>query len=739
MSSPRWIFVFLLLGLVSCSQTPSLPLSQTPEPSLTPRAASVGAIHLPDAGLAAQAYLDRWKAEDYPAMYSHLTSISQDALSQEDFERFYRGVASEAALSGVDFEILSSLVLSPNTAQVNYRIVLHSALIGDLVRNTVMNLSLEQGEWRVQWDPVLVMPELANGNYLGMERYMPARANIYDRYEHALVARIDATAIGLRPALIDPGQLENLYRVLQLLAGLTPDQIQAKIDSVPPGSDWYIPLGEIPASKVEQNFGDLSGINGLILSPYKARYYFDGGIAPHVIGYVGQIQQGQEEEYLRKGYRIDERVGQAGLEKWGEEYLSGKRGGALYVYNLQGRVVTKLGETSPQPAQAIYTTLDKDFQLGAQKALEGFRGAIVVLERDTGRVLAMASSPGFDPNAFEPLNFNYADLLNQIYGSQSNPLLNRATQGLYPLGSVFKIITMAAALESGRFTPESTYQCGYFFTELEGVTLNDWTYEYYLQDGRTIPSGLLTLPEGLIRSCNPWFWHIGLDLYNEEMTKAISDMARGFGLGRPTGIEGVEEEAGNIPDPENEVDAVNLAIGQGATLVTPIQVANFIAAIGNGGALYKPQVIERVVSPEGGELVSFKPEQIGKLPLSPENLAVIQQAMRGVVASTQPYGTAWHRFTGLDIPVYGKTGTAQSGSGLPHAWFAGYTDAGWEDKPDIAAVVVVENIGEGSEYAAPIFRRLIELYFYNQPAKLYPWEAGFYVTKTPETSATPIP
>ncbi len=582
MNLRRWILVFLLLSLASCSQPVSLSPTQSLEPPATLAPASVDTTHVPDVKLAARAYLDGWKAEAYVTMYASLTSISRDALSQEDFEKFYRSVASEAALSGIDYQILSALVLSPTSAQVNYRAILHSALIGDLTRETVMNLSLENGQWHVKWDPALVMPELANGNYLRMERYLPARANIYDRYEHALVARVDATAIGLRPALINPEQINDLFRVVQQLTDLTPDQIQAKIDSVPGGSDWYVPLGEAPASEVEQRFGDLSEISGLVLTPYKARYYFEGGIAPHVIGYVGQIQQGQEEEYLRKGYRIDERVGQAGLEKWGEDYLSGTRGGVLYLYNPQGKVVTKLGETSSKPSQAIYTTLDKDFQLGAQKALEGFRGAIVVLERDTGRVLAMVSSPGFDPNAFEPLNFNYYNLLNQIFNSQSNPLLNRATQGLYPLGSVFKIITMAAALESGRFTPESTYQCGYFFDELAGVRLNDWTYEYYQKDGRTIPSGLLTLPEGLIRSCNPWFWHIGLDLYNAEMTKAISDMARGFGLGSPTGIEGVEEESGNIPDPTSQVDAVNLAIGQGAIQVTPIQVANFVAAIGNG-------------------------------------------------------------------------------------------------------------------------------------------------------------
>ena len=714
-----------LTPMATETATPTLP---PPDQKTTP---------IPDPDEAVQAYLDAWKADDYATMYGMLTKISRDAISEEEFTLWYQDIATKGAVVGVEYEILSSFVQSTRSAQASYRTTLQSILVGDITRDTVMNLSLEDGEWHVQWADDLVIPELAGGNYFWMDRKIPSRANIYDRDGNVLVAYADAVSVGIVPGEINPDDEGQVLSEVQWLTGLKPDAVRLMYADFPPGVNWYLPLMAVPREKVDQRYDVSNGYDdrGLLMYPFSSRFYFDGGLAAQSVGYVSYIQAAEKDEFLKKGYQQDEKVGRQGIEAWGEPYLGGTRGGTLFVIDPNGDVVTQLADVPAQPSQEIFTTLDSGMQQAAETMMLKYRGAVVVMEVDTGRVLAMASSPDFDPNAFEPYNYNFTAQIEEIYDPYSmQPMLNRATQGQYPLGSVFKIITMAAGLESGLFTPQSTYDCQYSFNEVQGLSPRyDWTWEHYQEDGETLPSGMLTYPEGLMRSCNPYFWHIGLELFRKGFPDAIAEMARGFGLGTPTGIEGVEEEAGNIPDAETEVDALNNAIGQGDTLVTPLQVAQFIAAIGNGGTVYQPQIIERIASPDSEPTFEFAPIEKGTLPISPETLAVIQDAMISVVENRR--GTAAYVLNAYSRNSYsmsGKTGTAESGSGDSHAWFAGFTRENRENKPDIAIVVVAENAGEGSEIAAPIFRGMVQQYFEGQRTYRLDWEADIGVIAVPE-------
>lgn len=724
------ILVFFIMLLAACSSNGIVPNpSNGPTASATLRDPMVNTTAVPDAQAAASKFLEDWKAENYSALYSQLTLLSKDAVAEAEFVKQLRNIATTMSLRAMDFEILQSLVKGPTEAQVAYRISYDTVLVGELSRDTMMTLSLQDGQWRVQWEDGMILPELRGGNRLSMDITIPTRGNIYDANGSALAAQSDAVALGIVPGQIEDGSEGALLVELADLTGLDTAYIRSLYEYAQP--DWYIPVGDASAQAVERRASVLDELGGLVMTYYNTRYYFNS-TAPHVTGYVQLIPEDQLDNYKRRGYRGDEFVGMAGLEEWGEEKLAGQRGASLYVVDQQGGVITRLAQRDSAPAYSITTTIDKNFQMQVQRAIQGFRGAVVVLERDTGRVLAMASSPPFNPNLFDPNNFNSGWMLGDVFDANSTPLINRAAQSSYPLGSVFKIITMAAALESGIFTPYSSYYCDTTFTELPGITLYDWTFEK-----EKPASGDLTLPEGLMRSCNPWFYHIGLIMYETGFQQEIAKMARGFGLGSPTGIEQIEEVGGNIADITSANDAVQMAIGQGSVLVTPLQVANFIAAVGNGGTLYRPQVVESVETLDGDPVYRFEAEEIGKLPVSAENLKVIQDAMRTVVTNTR--GTAYIPLVGLQMPIYAKTGTATNPNGKPHAWFSGYTNSNREDLPDIAIAVIAENAGEGSEVAAPIFRRVIEAYYYGKPLSLYRWESSFHITRTPTPLVTETP
>ena len=736
-------FILMLFLLAGCggTSTPETPPTDTPVLP-TPRVAITPAPP-PDPLPVVDAFLQAWKAEDYATMYGLLTQDSQKTISADDFGKKYTDAMNNLTLKELDYSVGASKKTA-DSAQVGVHVTYKTNVIGDLSRDLTANLKMEGDQWRIAWDDGLILPELHGGNHLAMDISVPARGNIYDSTgKQAIVSQSDAVAIGLVPGEIDPKLEGSMLASLSNLVDLYPGTIQGMYANA--GSNWYIPVGEVSQTDYKKRGGGvLNGFSGVYQYSYNTRFYTND-VAPQTIGYVSAIQPAELNQSMRLGYSRNQLIGRSGIEKWGQDILAGQNGAALHVVAPNGAVMSELGSRPQKPAGNIYLTLNESLQFYAQRGLEGFRGAIVVLERKSGKVLAMASSPGYDPNLFDPGNKNSPNGVVALTNDPNTPSLNRAAQSKYPLGSVFKVMTFSAALESGTYKPDSPkIDCPYHFTELPGRVMDDWTWEHYqneLASGATYftpPSGVLDLTQALMRSCNPWFWHIGLDLYNQGRVTAIANMARGFGLGAPTGIGVIDESAGNITDPGSPLDAVNQAIGQGDVQVTPLQVARFMAAIGNGGTLFRPQLIEKIVDANGNVTQAFKADANARpLPMTPQTLKALQDAMHLVIYDT--HGTAYGRFYTIrdEIPLYGKTGTAESGNGLSHAWFAGYTDAQNPDLPDIAIAVIAENAGEGSVIAAPMFRRMVETYFFGKPLAPYPWETSIGVTRTPTIPVTP--
>lgn len=722
--------------LASCSlfqkePDPSELYTPTPVPTNTPLPEPMVMVtEVPDPTLAAEAFLKAWQDEKYYDMYDQLARVSVDSVSVDYFRNRYNDAAVAMTLKDLTYEITSALT-GPNSAQVAFHVNYDTVLAGIIGRDNVMNLVLENGTWKIQWQDTLVMPELENGNRLVMDIQVPARGTIYDRNGVALAYQTRAYALGVVPAQVQRNYWTNLINEFSRLTGKTPQVITEMMNRAEPTQ--YLAIGEVTADTMEARYSYLYDYDGVYVTEYNAgRYYTEGGIGVHMIGYVLPISAEEAEDMQRQGYRVDERIGSLGIEAWGQEYLAGKRGASLYIVDAEGNTIERLSRTEAEASYSIYTTYDEQFEYDLQRAVNGLNAAVVVLERDTGRVLGMASAPGFDANLLDFNNYNSFFGGDSLYNND-RPMYNRATQGQYPLGSVFKIIGMAAALETGIYEITDTYECGHYWNELDGIELHDWTLDH-----EVAPSGTLNLSEALMRSCNPWFYKIGKELYQQVGPDALSGMARAFGLGSLTGIGELEEEPGNVDDPTEVFAAVQLGIGQSTLLVTPLQVARFVAAIGNGGTLYRPQVVEQIVDASGKVVAAFEPEAQGQLPVTPEHIKNIQDAMETVVRN--PRGTAYSSFTQTRYEIHAKTGSASTNTGLnSNAWFAGYTNEGMADKPDIAIAVLAEFAGEGADISAPIFRRVIELYFEGQARSLYGWETGIYITRTPSPTPTNTP
>jgi penicillin-binding protein 2 len=440
---------------------------------------------------------------------------------------------------------------------------------------------------------------------------------------------------------------------------------------------------------------------------------------------MGYIPAEQIEAWQALGYSGDEVIGRTGIEGWAEPYLAGQPGGELMIITSSAQLVTTLARREAIPARSVYTTFAYEFQRGVEDLLGERNGSVVVMDVNDGRILALASWPRYEPSLFsEGID---ASSWDRLINDPNGPMVNRPVQGQYPPGSTFKIVTMGTLLERAGVLPTANYQCPGKWDVL-GREMTCW-----LESGH----GEIDLVTALTASCDVAFYQIGYDLAYVDLD-ALPSYSRAFGLGAPTGIGKrlLPEGSGRLTDPTGTLEAwdplgeaaglvpddawkrsvygegwsagdnVNLSIGQGFLLTTPLQMCRLTAAVANGGTLYRPQVVQRIGSNETEPEIQYQADAIGRLPITEGTLEAIRKGMKG--ATTSPRGTATHRFVGFSVPVAGKTGTAQNVGELPHSWFVGYLPA---DEPEIAIVAMIENSGEGSQFAAPLFRQVAALYY----------------------------
>lgn len=705
---PRRAFLKLVLASLASACAPKesvlpevqlpitlVPPSPTPMPTPTP-------TPLPSADGTALAFLSAWSAGDYQTMYNLLVDSDRLSTSSDQFRARYVNALREATATAIRTEI-RSLLHEGTRALAGFRGEWQTTLFGPLEFENTMTLRWESGGWKVDWSPALILPQLGDDLKLVFLDRTPLRGNIYDQGGLGLAVDGQVVTIGVVPVWIEDEAV--VVASLSSVTGVAPEVIQDKIVNSQP--DWFVPIADVIPEVSINNDDALSSLVGVTRRERSIRVYKAGDLAAHLVGYLGTIPSDELDAWQSRGYRGDELVGRAGVEGWGEPYLAGRRGGRLVTLTEHNEEVALVAETTSRPGGSIYLTIDKGFQADVEHILGQRPGAIVVLDPNTGFVLAIASYSSFDPNLFatgvDPKT--WADLSTNPH----RPLVGRGTQGAYPPGSVFKIVTMAAAMQELGLAADTPFVCTGTWDRLG----DEFIKTCWLETGH----GHINLQDGLTQSCDVVFYDVGLALHNVD-PQLLPDVAHAFGLGTATGISGVEETAGLVPDPAWKLaqkaeswfpgDSVNLAIGQSYLLSSPLQIANMLAAVGNGGTLYRPQLVRRIVEPIGPEQVN-QPEVLARLSISPEHLAAIRKGLEDVVSG--PRGTAREAFEGMAFTAAGKTGTAETGQEEPHAWFAGYAPA---DAAQIAVAVLLEHAGEGSKQAAPLFRQVVETYFARQ-------------------------
>jgi len=560
--------------------------------------------------------------------------------------------------------------------------------------------------WHLQIREGPYYRDLSENNRTRLVLLEPARGLIYDR--HGVLLANNVPSFSLYVTLEDVKDREALIQQLSNLLGFDPTLVRKKMTArgsklLPRKIKDRMTLRD--AMLVESNRLDMPGV---MIQVESQRNYPGGVTAAHLLGYVGEISADQLEKPEFVDLHQGSIVGQYGVEKSYDRHMRGMAGQKNVEVDALGHEKKAVVVERPQAGNDLYLTIDVRLQKVAEDLLGGEYGAIVALDPNSGDILAMASRPGFDPNVLS--RELTAKQWVEIVQDEGRPLNNRASQGQYPPGSIFKIPMAVAALETKTMSPSSTVFCngGYQF----GKRLyHDW---------KASGHGYVDLHDALVHSCDVYFYTIGQRMGIDVM----AEFGKDFGLGKATGVELPSERAGIMPSTawkqkaKNEQwlpgETISAAIGQGYVTVTPLQMASLVGTVANNGVSYRPRLVQAVMDRTSGNLQELPAVPRGKVNAKPETFRVIKDALADVVTK----GTATRAKSSM-VTIGGKTGTAQVAAlrtgpeeNIPkkfrdHAWFVAFAPV---ESPRIAVAVLAEHMGHGGAAAAPLAKEVIETY-----------------------------
>ncbi|HET8568245.1 MAG TPA: penicillin-binding transpeptidase domain-containing protein [Candidatus Limnocylindria bacterium] len=691
------LFLFLVASVLSACQEPGPP---SPEPT-------------------ARKYAEAWQKSDFRAMWDLLTDASKERVGEAGFVERLPRIAQEMTLTSLEAKAGAATrprgadgSPDPRRATVALAVTFRTQRVGEFRKETPLRLVLE-GEkdkaiWKIEWTPEAILPELSTGRLVRMTRLPTTRGRIVARDGSELATFVDAISVGVIPGQIrdEAGLLASLGSVI----GMSGADIKAKYTQSWVRADTFVPIRTVFDASLQ---GRLSVIEGVSTRPVRARSY-PSGLAAQTIGYVGEASEDDAKKRAGRGVEPGDLVGKTGLEAALDDLIGGTYGWRLSVVEPNETPVVMLGERLPTPGPDAVLALDPAMQRAAEDALGAERGAIVVEDPWSGEILAIASRPSFDLNAFVRGD---SAAIARFNADPKKPVFNRATFGQYATGSTFKMVTAAAALRNGIFRAGDRLDCP--------VRWTGYGPQWVQVNHESGDLGSIDLRTALARSCNTFFYELGKRL-NDKDPNLLPNEAKSFGLGKATDIEFVFEEEGLVPSPAwkqqrftspaervwNPGDATNLAIGQGYLLATPIQMANYAAAIASDGIVWKPRLVIRLQDREGKPTKEWAKAELGRALAIPTELSLIRDGMRAVVAD--PDGTVYFPFRGFGVEVAGKSGTAEtSEAGRVNAWFVGM--APWTS-PQVAFTAVLEGFEErpgrhGSQDAATAIRKVLAARF----------------------------